>query len=205
MAILGIRKRIKQVIKDVLGLSAPPSAPSTYTSPTQSNYEATQEAKTSEQEATNTPPKQSPFAPQSDSSDENSSSKAEVQQETSKQEVSKQETSTQEESNQQESNQQDTSNKEAINSDFTFAQVEEVLDDMIRPALQNDGGDITLVEIKDNSIYVQLRGACGTCPSSTATMQFGVKNLLNEEFPAMVHLYDITSGTPTIVEDPSMA
>ena len=36
---------------------------------------------------------------------------------------------------------------------------------MIRPALQNDGGDITLVEIKDNSIYVQLRGACGTCPS----------------------------------------
>ena len=116
----------------------------------------------------------------------------------------KQETSTQEESN-QENNQQDTSNKEAVNSDFTFAQVEEVLDDMIRPALQNDGGDITLVEIKDNSIYVQLRGACGTCPSSTATMQFGVKNLLNEEFPAMVHLYDITSGTPMIVEDPSMA
>ena len=199
MAILGIRKRIKQVIKDVLGLSAPPSAPSTYTPPTQTNYETKQEvkqeAKTSEQEATNAPPKQSPFAPQSDSSDEKSASKDDV----------KQETSTQEESNQQESNQEDTSNKEAINSDFTFAQVEEVLDDMIRPALQNDGGDITLVEIKDNSIYVQLRGACGTCPSSTATMQFGVKNLLNEEFPAMVHLYDITSGTPTIVEDPSMA
>ena len=54
-------------------------------------------------------------------------------------------------------------------------------------------------------LYVQLRGACGTCPSSTATMQFGVKNLLNEEFPAMVHLYDITSGSPVIVEDPSMA
>ena len=109
------------------------------------------------------------------------------------------------EENQQEENQQESSNKEAVNSDFTFAQVEEVLDDMIRPALQNDGGDITLVEIKDNSIYVQLRGACGTCPSSTATMQFGVKNLLNEEFPKMVHLYDITSGTPMIVEDPSMA
>ena len=209
MAILGIRKRIKQVIKYVLGLSAPPSAPSTYTPPTQTNYEAKevkQEAKTSEQEATNTPPKQSPFAPQSDSSDENSSSKEAVKQETSTQEASnQQEASLQEESNQEESNQEDTSNKEAINSDFTFAQVEEVLDDMIRPALQNDGGDITLVEIKDNSIYVQLRGACGTCPSSTATMQFGVKNLLNEEFPAMVHLYDITSGTPMIVEDPSMA
>ena len=203
MAILGIRKRIKQVIKDVLGLSAPPSAPSTYTPPTKSNYEAKQEAKTSEQETTKTPPKQSPFAPQSDSSNENSSIQEEVKQEV-KQEVSKQETSTQEESN-QENNQQDTSNKEAVNSDFTFAQVEEVLDDMIRPALQNDGGDITLVEIKDNSIYVQLRGACGTCPSSTATMQFGVKNLLNEEFPKMVHLYDITSGTPMIVEDPSMA
>jgi Fe-S cluster biogenesis protein NfuA len=204
MAILGIRKRIKQVIKDVLGLSAPPSAPSTYAQPAKSNYETKQEAKTSEQEATNTPPKQSPFAPQSDSSNENSSSQEQSKQEDATQEDATQEVSTQEVST-QEDNQSESSNQEAINSDFTFAQVEEVLDDMIRPALQNDGGDITLVEIKDNSIYVQLRGACGTCPSSTATMQFGVKNLLNEEFPKMVHLYDITSGTPMIVEDPSMA
>ena len=199
MAILGIRKRIKQVIKDVLGLSAPPSAPSTYTPPTKTTYETKQEPTASEPAATNTPPKQSPFAPQSGSSNEKSSS-----QEPSKQDISKQEDNQQEVSK-QEDNQPESSNKEAVNSDFTFAQVEEVLDDMIRPALQNDGGDITLVEIRDNSIYVQLRGACGTCPSSTATMQFGVKNLLNEEFPKMVHLYDITSGTAMIVEDPSMA
>ena len=202
MAILGIRKRIKQVIKDVLGLSAPPSAPSTYTPPKESNYGTEKADTTSEPVATNNP--QSSFVPSGDSSNEKSSSQEQSKQEDSKQEDSKQEVSKQEE-NQQEENQQESSNKEAVNSDFTFAQVEEVLDDMIRPALQNDGGDITLVEIKDNSIYVQLRGACGTCPSSTATMQFGVKNLLNEEFPKMVHLYDITSGTPMIVEDPSMA
>ena len=199
MAILGIRKRVKQVIKDVLGLSAPPSAPSTYTPPTKDNYETRQESTAGEPEPIKTPPKESASVTKNDSSNEDS-----LRKEESTQVVSTKEESNQEESN-QENNQQDVSNKEAVNSDFTFAQVEEVLDDMIRPALQNDGGDITLVEIKDNSIYVQLRGACGTCPSSTATMQFGVKNLLNEEFPAMVHLYDITSGTPMIVEDPSMA
>ena len=209
MAILGIRKRIKQVIKDVMGLSAPPSAPSTYAS-------TAQEAKSNvEQEPI--AQKESPFAPSSERPDKNPESPENIEDD----EVSSSEVQTSEEKQVQETQQvqenseesqtsantdtQEVSDQKAINSDFTFAAVEEVLDDMIRPALQNDGGDITLVEIKDNSIYVQLRGACGTCPSSTATMQFGVKNLLNEEFPAMVHLYDVTSGTAMVVEDATMS
>ena len=84
-------------------------------------------------------------------------------------------------------------------------EIEKILDKKIRPGLQGDGGDLEVVSYQDDVLLVRYQGACGTCPSSTATMQFGVKNLLNEEFPAMVHLYDITSGTPMIVEDPSMA
>jgi len=63
------------------------------------------------------------------------------------------------------------------------AKVEEVLDQRIRPALVNDGGDIELIEVKDNKVYVRLLGACGHCPSAIMTLQFGVERLLREEFP----------------------
>ena len=71
--------------------------------------------------------------------------------------------------------------------------VQEVLDDMVRPALQGDGGDITLIKIEDNNIFVQLVGACSSCPSSTMTMRMGVEALLREEFPAMKELIDVTN------------
>jgi Fe-S cluster biogenesis protein NfuA len=63
--------------------------------------------------------------------------------------------------------------------------VEEVLNRRIRPALVMDGGNIDLVEVKDNKIYVQLVGACGHCPSAMMTLQFGVERLLKEEFPEL--------------------
>ena len=50
--------------------------------------------------------------------------------------------------------------------------------DMVRPALQGDGGDITLIKIENNDIYVRLVGACNTCPSSIMTMKMGVEALL---------------------------
>ncbi len=63
--------------------------------------------------------------------------------------------------------------------------VEEVLDRRIRPALEMDGGNIDLIEVKDNKIYVQLVGACGHCPSAIMTLQYGVEKLLKEEFPEL--------------------
>ena len=78
--------------------------------------------------------------------------------------------------------------------------VQEVLDDMVRPALQGDGGDITLVKIEDNNIFVQLVGACSSCPSSTMTMRMGVEALLREEFPAMKELIDVTNAEAGTVE-----
>ena len=70
-------------------------------------------------------------------------------------------------------------------------EVQEILDDMVRPALQADGGDITLVKIENNDIYVRLVGSCSSCPSSIMTMKMGVEALLKEEFPSMGELIQV--------------
>ena len=53
----------------------------------------------------------------------------------------------------------------------------------IRTGLKRDGGDIELVEIKDSTVYVRLKGACGSCPMSTLTLKNWVEANLKREFP----------------------
>lgn len=72
-----------------------------------------------------------------------------------------------------------------------FDDVQAILDDMVRPALQGDGGDISLLKVEDRRIYVRLVGACSTCPSSIMTMKMGVEALLKEEFPQMEELVQV--------------
>lgn len=62
-------------------------------------------------------------------------------------------------------------------------QVEEVIG-MIRPRLQNDGGDIELVGIDpDNTVRVRLQGACRGCPGAAMTLKMGVERLLRQQVP----------------------
>ncbi len=58
-----------------------------------------------------------------------------------------------------------------------------LLDEFIRPAIAQDGGDILYRGIDDGVVLVKLIGACGTCPSSTATLAMGVERMLLEELP----------------------
>jgi Fe-S cluster biogenesis protein NfuA len=74
---------------------------------------------------------------------------------------------------------------------ISFDKVQDILDDMVRPALQGDGGDIRLIKVEDNNIYVKLVGSCSTCPSSIMTMKMGVEALLKEEFPMMNELVQV--------------
>ena len=54
----------------------------------------------------------------------------------------------------------------------------------IRPYLQGDGGDISLVNITDdNTVQVKLHGACGTCPYSMMTLRNGVEESLRRDVP----------------------
>jgi Fe-S cluster biogenesis protein NfuA len=56
--------------------------------------------------------------------------------------------------------------------------------DGIRPMLQNDGGDIELVEVTaDNSVKVRLQGACKGCPSAAMTLKMGVERMLKQRVP----------------------
>jgi Fe-S cluster biogenesis protein NfuA len=80
---------------------------------------------------------------------------------------------------------------DTVGMPLTMENVQEILDDMVRPALQGDGGDISLIKIEDNDVYVKLVGACNTCPSSTATMKMGVEALFREEFPDMRDLIQV--------------
>jgi len=61
-------------------------------------------------------------------------------------------------------------------------QVEAVLE-KIRVGLKSEGGDIDLVDVKENVVYVKLKGACGTCPMSTLTMKNWVEASIKREIP----------------------
>jgi len=61
-------------------------------------------------------------------------------------------------------------------------QVEQVIEQKIRPALMRDGGNINLVDVsEDGVVQVQLQGACAGCPGARMTLQFGVQKILQEE------------------------
>ncbi len=56
----------------------------------------------------------------------------------------------------------------------------------IRPSLQADGGDVELVEVKDNGVVkVKLTGACAGCPMSQMTLKMGIEKLLKKEVPGV--------------------
>jgi len=58
-----------------------------------------------------------------------------------------------------------------------------VLDEYVRPAVENDGGAITFDSFKEGVVKVRLQGACSGCPSSTVTLKNGIENLLKRMVP----------------------
>ena len=60
----------------------------------------------------------------------------------------------------------------------TVATIKELIETRVRPAVANDGGDITFRGFKDGIVYLHMKGACSGCPSSTATLRHGIQNLL---------------------------
>jgi Fe-S cluster biogenesis protein NfuA len=67
-----------------------------------------------------------------------------------------------------------------------LAKVEEVIE-IIRPAIQADGGDISLVGIDDDTgvVTVELHGACVSCPASTVTMKAGIERIMKDRVPGV--------------------
>ena len=63
------------------------------------------------------------------------------------------------------------------------ATIKELLESRVRPAVAQDGGDITFHGFKNGTVYLNMRGACAGCPSSTATLKHGIQNLLKHFVP----------------------
>jgi Fe-S cluster biogenesis protein NfuA len=65
--------------------------------------------------------------------------------------------------------------------------VEEVIE-LIRPAIQADGGDIRLERVEDGTVTVQLLGVCESCPISPVTLKQGVERILREKVPGITEV-----------------
>lgn len=61
--------------------------------------------------------------------------------------------------------------------------IKELLETRVRPAVAQDGGDITFRGYKAGTVYLNMRGSCAGCPSSTATLKQGIQNLLRHFLP----------------------
>ena len=70
----------------------------------------------------------------------------------------------------------------------TVATIKELIESRVRPAVANDGGDITFRGFKDGVVYLDMKGACSGCPSSTATLRHGIQNLLRHYVPDVVEV-----------------
>lgn len=68
------------------------------------------------------------------------------------------------------------------------AQIRELIDTRVRPAVANDGGDIIYRGFDSGKVYLKMQGACSGCPSSTATLKHGIESLLKHYVPEVTEV-----------------
>jgi len=73
----------------------------------------------------------------------------------------------------------------------TVATIKDLIETRVRPAVANDGGDIMFRGFKDGVVYLAMKGSCSGCPSSTATLQHGIQNLLRHFVPDVAEVRPI--------------
>ena len=72
-------------------------------------------------------------------------------------------------------------------------QIKELLDTRVRPAVAQDGGDITFHGYEEGIVYLHMQGACAGCPSSTMTLKMGIENLLKHFIPEVQEVRPIAA------------
>ena len=76
----------------------------------------------------------------------------------------------------------------AEEDDEIVAQIKELLETRVRPAVAMDGGDITFEDFEDGIVYLHMQGSCSGCPSSTATLKAGIENMLRHYIPEVLEV-----------------
>jgi len=72
-------------------------------------------------------------------------------------------------------------------------QIKELLDTRVRPAVAQDGGDITFHGFDRGVVYLHMKGACAGCPSSTMTLKMGIENLLRHYIPEVTEVRPVAA------------
>ncbi|MGC8202143.1 NifU family protein [Aliiroseovarius sp. PTFE2010] len=72
-------------------------------------------------------------------------------------------------------------------------QIKELLDTRVRPAVAQDGGDITFHGFDRGVVYLHMQGACAGCPSSTLTLKMGIENLLRHFIPEVLEVRPVAA------------
>jgi len=75
---------------------------------------------------------------------------------------------------------------EAGEDDALVAKIKELIETRVRPAVAQDGGDITFRGFSDGIVYLRLQGACSGCPSASATLKHGIENMLKYYVPEVL-------------------
>jgi Fe-S cluster biogenesis protein NfuA len=68
------------------------------------------------------------------------------------------------------------------------AQIKDLIETRVRPAVAQDGGDIVFQSFEDGIVYLHMQGSCSGCPSSTATLKAGIENMLKHYVPEVVEV-----------------
>lgn len=76
----------------------------------------------------------------------------------------------------------------AVEDEEIVDTIKELIETRVRPAVANDGGDITFRGFKEGVVYLNMKGSCSGCPSSTATLKNGIENLLRHFVPEVVEV-----------------
>lgn len=69
----------------------------------------------------------------------------------------------------------------ALHDNPKIAQINELLDERIRPYLASDGGWLEILDLEDNTLKIRYEGACGSCPSSLTGTLMAIENMIKEE------------------------
>jgi len=70
--------------------------------------------------------------------------------------------------------------------------VEQVLDEQIRPALAQHGGNVEVIDLDNAILFIRFFGGCQGCSSSKATLKGGIERVLKQNFPEITEVIDLT-------------
>ena len=72
------------------------------------------------------------------------------------------------------------------------AKIQDLLDTAINPAVAGHGGVVSLVDVKDKMVYLQMGGGCQGCGMADVTLKQGIETMIREELPEVVEILDVT-------------